>query len=38
MKEAIDKLRALSHGNYKNAYISLNGEKIFLKLDIEKEK
>lgn len=38
MKEAIDKLRALSHGNYKNAYfISSNGEKVFLKLDVEKE-
>ena len=37
MKEAIDRLRALSHGDYKNAYFISNGEKVFLKLDIEKE-
>lgn len=37
MKEAIDKLRALSHGDYKNAYFISNGNKIFLKLKLERE-
>lgn len=36
--EAIDKLRALTHGNYKNAYFyDENNEKIFIKLTLEKE-
>jgi methionyl-tRNA formyltransferase len=35
----IDRLRALSHGEYKNAYFidSASGKKIFLRLDLEKE-
>jgi hypothetical protein len=38
-KEAIDKLRALSHGDYRNAYfVDRNtGEKVFLRLEIEVE-
>lgn len=37
MGEAIDKLRALTHGEYKNAFfINTNGEKIFVSLNIEK--
>lgn len=33
-----DKLRALSHGNFKNAYfLNKNGEKIFIKIEISKE-
>jgi hypothetical protein len=33
-----DKLRALSHGNFKNAYfLNKNGEKYFVKIEISKE-
>lgn len=36
--EVIDKLRALTHGNYKNAYFyDENNEKIFVKLTLERE-
>lgn len=36
--EAIDKLRALSHGAYKNAYfIDEDGNKIFIKVELTKE-
>lgn len=37
MKEAIDKLRALSHGEYKNAYFLSDNKKIFVKIDLEKK-
>lgn len=37
MREAIDKLRALTHGKYKNAYFVSNNEKIYVKLVLEKE-
>lgn len=38
MGDAIDKLRALSHGAYKNAYfIDQNGDKIFIKIELSKE-
>ncbi len=38
MGDAIDKLRALSHGAYKNAYfIDQNGNKIFVKIELSKE-
>lgn len=38
MGDAIDKLRALSHGAYKNAYfIDDNGDKIFVKIELSKE-
>lgn len=37
MGEAIDKLRALSHGEYKNAYfIDKGGNKIYVKLELTK--
>lgn len=37
MGEAIDKLRALSHGEYKNAYfIDKDGNKIYVKLELTK--
>jgi methionyl-tRNA formyltransferase len=36
--EAVDKLRALSHGNYKNAYFFDNkGNRIYLKIDLSKD-
>lgn len=36
--DAIDKLRALSHGSYKNAYfIDENGDKVFIKVELSKE-
>lgn len=36
----IDKLRALSHGNYNNAYFidEFTGEKVFVKIHLEKDK
>lgn len=38
MEEAIDKLRALSHGAYRNAYfIDKEGNKIFVKIELSKE-
>lgn len=38
MGEAIDKLRALSHGSYKNAYfIDKEGNKIFIKIELSKK-
>lgn len=38
MREAIDYLRAMTHPPYKNAYfLTENGEKVFVALDIEKE-
>lgn len=38
MGDAIDKLRALSHGAYKNAYfIDQNGDKVFVKIELSKE-
>lgn len=38
MKEAIDKLRALTHGDYKNAYFyDQKGNKIYVKIKLEKE-
>ncbi len=37
-KEAIDKLRALTHGDYKNAYFfDSNGNKVFVGIKLEKE-
>lgn len=39
MREAIDYLRAMTHPPYKNAYfLTKKGEKVFLALDIKKEK
>lgn len=35
LKEAIDKLRALSHGEYKNAYYETAKGKIYLKIELE---
>lgn len=38
LREAIDKLRALSHGDYNNAYFyNKNREKIYVKLNLYKE-
>ena len=37
MREAIDKLRALSHGEYKNAYFITDNEKVYVQLFLEKE-
>ncbi|MCB8566258.1 dTDP-4-amino-4,6-dideoxyglucose formyltransferase [Fusobacterium ulcerans] len=37
MREAIDKLRALSHGEYKNAYFTTDNKKIYVQLFLEKE-
>lgn len=38
MREHIDILRALSHGDFKNAYfISSEGKKVFVRLNIEQE-
>lgn len=38
LREHIDLLRALSHGEFKNAYFILNeGKKVFLSLNLEKE-
>ena len=37
MKQCIDKLRALTHGKYKNAYfINENNEKIYISIDLER--
>lgn len=37
MGKAIDKLRALTHGEYKNAYFMSGNKKIYIKLVLEKE-
>lgn len=37
MGEAIDRLRALSHGDYKNAYFFSGDQKVYIKLDLKKE-
>ncbi len=37
MKEAIDRLRALTHDKYKNAYFISEGEKVYISLNLEKE-
>ena len=37
MREAIDRLRALSHGDYKNAYFFSDNHKIYVKIDLKKE-
>ncbi len=38
LREAIDRLRALTHGNYKNAYFfDEKGNKIYVKILLEKE-
>jgi methionyl-tRNA formyltransferase len=38
MKQAIDKLRALTHGDFKNAFfLNENGEKVYVKLALQKE-
>lgn len=38
MQDAIDKLRALSHGDYKNAYFfDKDGNKIYVKIDLLKD-
>lgn len=38
LSDAIDKLRALTHGAYKNAYfIDKDGNKIFVKIELSKE-
>lgn len=37
MRDLLNKLRALSHGNYKNAYFfDEEGNKVFVKVDLEK--
>lgn len=38
MREAIDKLRALTHGEYKNAFFVEKDEKIFVSINLEREK
>lgn len=38
LRDAIDRLRALSHGAYKNAYyINEQGQKVFIKIELSKE-
>jgi methionyl-tRNA formyltransferase len=38
MREAISKLRALTFNGYKNAYFMVNEEKVFVTINLEKEK
>lgn len=37
LRNHINLLRALTHGDYRNAYFSVNGEKIFVKLTLYKD-